>query len=190
VDQVPDLTWLVRLLALTDPTSPRDDVSLDDDVRSHSLAVLDPAGAVIGGAVNHTLPVPGREAAMRTGDPFLDAVLTYADPIFTFVGRQDDEAIRALTARYPAFADALTAAACSTCSAWLERRGADAWRDGRTHVTMVGWHAHRGQSTARWNRRSAISSPLAPRRPRSAPPRPHGGWRPSRAPARTPTGGR
>jgi len=102
------LTWFVRLLALTDPTSPRDDVAINQDVRSHSLAVLDPAGTVIGGAVNDTLPVPGRDAAMRTGDPFLDAVLTYADPIFTFVGRQDDEAITALADRSPAFADALT----------------------------------------------------------------------------------
>jgi hypothetical protein len=102
------MTWLVRLLAITDPTSPRDDISINEDVRSHSLAVLDETGTVIGGAINETMPVPGGDFAMRLDDPFLDAVLNFAGPIFELVGRQDDEAVTALVERCPTFADALT----------------------------------------------------------------------------------
>jgi hypothetical protein len=38
------LIWFVRLLALTDPTSPRADIAVNEDVLSHSLAVVDEAG--------------------------------------------------------------------------------------------------------------------------------------------------
>jgi len=102
------LTWFVRLLAITDPTSPRDDVSVNEDVCSHSLAVVDETGAVIGGAINETMPVPDHDVAIRQDDPFLEAVVNFAGPIFELVDRQDDEAITALADRYPAFADALT----------------------------------------------------------------------------------
>lgn len=102
------LNWFVRLLAITDPTSPRDDVSVNEDVRSHSLAVVDETGTVIGGAINETMPVPDRDFVTRQDDPFLEAVVNYAGPIFELVDRQDDEAITALADRYPAFADALT----------------------------------------------------------------------------------
>ena len=101
------MIWFVRLLAITDPTSPRDDVSVNEDVRSHSLAVVDETGTVIGGAINETMPVPDRDFVTRQDDPFLEAVVNYAGPIFELVDRQDDEAITALADRYPAFADAL-----------------------------------------------------------------------------------
>lgn len=102
------LTWFVRLLAITDPTSPLDDIAVNDDVRSHSLAVVDATGAVIGGAINETLLAPDRDLVLRKDDPFLDAVLSYAAPIFELVEHQDDEAITALVDRYPTFAEALT----------------------------------------------------------------------------------
>jgi hypothetical protein len=102
------LTWLVRLLGLTDPTSPRDAVSLNEDVLAHSLAVLDETGAVIGGAINEPMPASDHGPAFREGDPFLDAVLNFAAPIFDLVARQDDEAVTALADRYPAFTEALT----------------------------------------------------------------------------------
>jgi hypothetical protein len=102
------LVWFVRLLALTDPTSPRDDIRVNEDVRSHSLAVVDDTGTVIGGAINETMSAPGHDLHLRQGDPFLDAVLNYAGPIFELVDRQDLEAITALADRYPTFADALT----------------------------------------------------------------------------------
>jgi hypothetical protein len=94
------LTWFVRLLAITDPTSPRADISVNEDVRSHSLAVVDEKGTVIG-AINETMPAPDRDPAIRRDDPFLDAVLSFAGPIFELVDRQDDKAVAALAHRYP-----------------------------------------------------------------------------------------
>jgi hypothetical protein len=102
------MTWFIRLLALTDPTSPRDAVMVNEDVRSCSLVTLDDSGRVIGGAINETMPPPDLEFALREDDPFLEAVLAYIGPILEMLSRQDAEATTVLADRYPAFADALT----------------------------------------------------------------------------------
>ncbi len=103
------MTWFIRLVALTDPTSPREAVMVNEDVRSYSLVTLDDGGRVIGGAINETMPSPDLEFAVRKDDPFLDAVLGYVGPILEMLSRQDAEATTVLANRYPAFADALAA---------------------------------------------------------------------------------
>lgn len=103
------MMWFIRLIALTDPTSPRDAVMVNDDVRSHSLVTLDDGSRVIGGAINETMPSPDLDFAVREDDPFLEAVLAYIEPILDMLSRQDAEATTVLADRYPAFADALAA---------------------------------------------------------------------------------
>ena len=45
----------------------------------------------------------------RRGDPFLDAVLAFVEPVFALLGAQDTEALKALSVAYPEFGDALAA---------------------------------------------------------------------------------
>ena len=103
------MTWFIRLIALTDPTSPRDAVMINEDVRAHSLVTLDNSGRVIGGAINETMPPPDLDPAFRQDDTFLDAALAYIAPIMDMVGHQEAEAAAVLADRYPGFADALAA---------------------------------------------------------------------------------
>lgn len=95
--------WFVRLLLLTDPTSPS--AATNDAAVAQSIAILDDAGRVIGGAINDVLPPHGATPPLRAGDPFLDAVLTFIAPVLDLLTTQDDAAIAAL-ARYPDFAAA------------------------------------------------------------------------------------
>ena len=100
------LYWFIRLLVLTDPTSPRSAVRVNDDAVRQSLAIVDADGVIIGGAMNETMPPIGVEPAFREDDPFLAAVLGYTHPVLEMLGAQDAEAVTALAARYPAFAEA------------------------------------------------------------------------------------
>jgi hypothetical protein len=101
------LYWFVRLLGLTDPTSPRSSINRNEDVITQSVVVTDPDGQVIGGAVNETLPPPDAEFRVREGDPFLDAALGFVAPIMDLLGTQDVAALAALARHYPQFADAV-----------------------------------------------------------------------------------
>jgi len=103
------MTWFIRLIALTDPTSPRGAVMVNEDVRAHSLVTLDNHGRVIGGAINETLPPPDLDLDLRQQDPFLDAALEFVGPIMDMVGHQEAEATTVLAESYPEFADALAA---------------------------------------------------------------------------------
>ena len=98
--------WFVRLLLLTDPTAPRHAIPLRREVLEQSVAMVDASGRILGGAFNEPLPPPGAEAAMRSGDPFLDAVLSYVGPVMEMLLAQDREALGALSARFPEFAAA------------------------------------------------------------------------------------
>jgi len=97
------LYWFVRLLVLTDPTSPRSDVAVSEEALSQSLAILDDTGDVIGGAINETMPPLVDPPSFRQGDPFLDAVLAFVEPVFALLGAQDAESIKALSIAYPEF---------------------------------------------------------------------------------------
>ncbi len=103
------LYWFIRLLILTDPASPRDAVTVNPGTLMQSLAILDGDGRVIGGALNETMPTLDAAPTVREGDPFLDAVLAYVEPVFALLGAQDAEAVKALSVACPQFRDALVA---------------------------------------------------------------------------------
>jgi hypothetical protein len=102
-DTATQMYWIVRLIALTDPTSPRDAIEVNEDVLNQSLAVVDREERVIGAAFNETMPPFDIEPPLRAGDPILDAVFTVWEPVYAALGAQDAEALAALSARYPAF---------------------------------------------------------------------------------------
>jgi len=102
-DTATQMYWIVRLAALTDPTSPRDAIEVNEDVLDQSLAVVDGEERVIGAAFNETMPPFDVEPPFRAGDPFLDTVFTVWEPVYTALGAQDAEALAALSERYPAF---------------------------------------------------------------------------------------
>jgi len=98
--------WLIRLLVLTDATSPQTAVEVNTEALAQSLAILDECGDVIGGALNETMPPLDGPPSFRRGDPFLDAVLAFVEPVFALLGAQDAEALKALSVAYPEFRDA------------------------------------------------------------------------------------
>ena len=100
------LYWFVRLLLLTDPMSPRGAIEINTEALAQSLAVLDDTGEVIGGAINETMPPLDGPPGFRRGDPFLDAVLAFVEPVFALLGAQEAEALKALSLAYPEFRDA------------------------------------------------------------------------------------
>ncbi len=98
--------WFIRLLVLTDPTSPRGAVQLNEEVLAQSLAIVNSRGQVIGGAFNETMPPLNVAPEFRHDDPFMTANLALWEPVLYQLGAQDAEALRALSARYPAFEEA------------------------------------------------------------------------------------
>ena len=108
-DTATQMYWIVRLLALTDPTSPKDAVEVNGEVLKQSVAILDGEGRAIGSAFNETMPPLYAEPPLREGDPFLDTVVSAWEPVYAALGAQDAEALAALSERYPAFRVALGA---------------------------------------------------------------------------------
>jgi hypothetical protein len=98
--------WFIRLIVLTDATSPRSAIAVSAETLAQSLAILDDTGDVIGGALNETMPPLGGPPNVRRGDPFLDAVLAFVAPVFAMLGAQDEEGVKALSLAYPEFRDA------------------------------------------------------------------------------------
>lgn len=105
-DPETQLYWLIRLTALTDPTSPLDAIEVNEEVLEQSVAILDGDGRVIGGAFNETMPPFDVEPPLREGDPFLDTIVSAWEPVYAALGAQDAEALSALSERYPAFREA------------------------------------------------------------------------------------
>jgi len=99
--------WLIRLVVLTDPSSPMGEVRVNDAALGQSLAVLDEAGRVIGGAFNETMPDGTELPAFRKRDPFLDAVVSHCHPVLEFLGAHETAALEGLEKHYPAFRAAL-----------------------------------------------------------------------------------
>jgi hypothetical protein len=102
-DTATQMYWIVRLAALTDPTSRMDAIEINEVVLEQSVAILDEEGRVIGSAFNETMPPFDVEPPLREGDPFLDTVFGVWEPVYAALGAQDAEALEALSERYPAF---------------------------------------------------------------------------------------
>jgi hypothetical protein len=98
--------WLVRLTALTDPTSPQDAIEVNEETLTQSLAIVDGEGRVIGAAFNQTMPPLDVEPPLREGDPFLDTLLSVWEPVYGALGEQDAKALTALSERYLEFREA------------------------------------------------------------------------------------
>jgi hypothetical protein len=98
--------WIVRLTALTDPTSSADAIEVNEETLAQSLAILDGEGRVIGAAFNETMPPFDVEPPFREDDPFLDTVVSVWEPVYAALGAQDAEALTALSERYPEFREA------------------------------------------------------------------------------------
>jgi len=95
--------WFIRLAVLTAATSPRSAVAVNSPTLAQSLAILDDSGDVIGGALNETMPSVVGPPNSATPNPFLDAVLAFVEPVFALLAAQDADALKALSAAYPAF---------------------------------------------------------------------------------------
>lgn len=100
------LYWFIRLLVLTDPTSPKSAIEICEETLAQSLVIVDQTGEVIGGALNETMPPLDVSPVLREDDPFLAAVFSFVTPILTLLSTQDAEALTALCNQYPAFREA------------------------------------------------------------------------------------
>ncbi len=98
--------WMIRLLVLTDPTSPFSAIQVNRKVIEQSLAIMDGDGAVIGGAFNRTMPYAHPDPPLRHNDPFIVTVLSFFEPIFALLDAQDAEALTALRAQFHEFREA------------------------------------------------------------------------------------
>jgi hypothetical protein len=105
-DTETQMYWIVRLTALTDPTSPQDAIEVNEETLTQSLAILDGEQRVIGAAFNETMAPLDVEPPLREGDPFLDTVGGVWEPVYGALGAQDAEALTALSERYPEFKEA------------------------------------------------------------------------------------
>ena len=105
-DTETSMYWIIRLTALTDPTSPQGAIEVNEEILAQSLAIVDQKGQVIGGAFNETMPPFDVMPEFREDDPFLAAVLEFGEPVYAQLGAQDAEALTALCERYPGFREA------------------------------------------------------------------------------------
>jgi hypothetical protein len=85
------LYWFIRLLILTDPTSPRSAIRVNEEALVQSLAIVDRRRQVIGGAFNDTMPPLDVVPQFREDDPFMAAVLSWVEPVLALLGAQDAE---------------------------------------------------------------------------------------------------
>jgi hypothetical protein len=105
-DTQTQMYWIVRLTALTDPTSPQGAIEVNEETLTQSLAILDGEGRVIGAAFNQTMSPLDVEPPLREGDPFLDTVVGVWEPVYGALGAQDAAALPVLSERYPEFREA------------------------------------------------------------------------------------
>jgi hypothetical protein len=105
-DTETQMYWIVRLTALTDPTSPQGAIEVNEETLAQSLAILDGDGRAIGAAFNETMPPFDVEPSFREGDLFLDTVVGVWEPVYGALGAQDAEALKAISESYQAFREA------------------------------------------------------------------------------------
>jgi hypothetical protein len=101
------LYWFIRLFVFTNPSGSLNDPELNDDLLTHSLAILGDGGKIIGGALNMPVNFLPFEPGTRTGDPFVDAVKSFLQPVRQFLKSQEVSAFHFLGGRFPAFKQAL-----------------------------------------------------------------------------------
>jgi hypothetical protein len=100
------MTWFIRLFLLTDPTSPQSAIRVNEEALTQSLAIVDENGTILGGAFNEPMPPLDVPFPLREEDLFLTAAFAFVEPIFDLLWAQDQGALAALSAQYPAFQDA------------------------------------------------------------------------------------
>src|SRR3712207_5685934 len=61
--------WFIRLFVLTDPTSPRSAIRVNEEILAQSLAIVDSMGQVIGEAFDETMPPLAVSPEFRENDP-------------------------------------------------------------------------------------------------------------------------
>ena len=91
--------WFVRLLTLTNPNDPLNEIGMNSDTLNLSLGIFDNDDKVIGGAIN--MPIYPEEAPFRENDSFLDAVLNHINPILGIILPQEHESLEALQQKFP-----------------------------------------------------------------------------------------
>ena len=77
--------WIIRLTALTDPTSPQGAIEVNEEILAQSLAIVDEEGRIIGGAFNETMSPFDVMHEFRE-DPFLAASLAAWEPVYAQLG--------------------------------------------------------------------------------------------------------
>jgi hypothetical protein len=103
------LFWIIRLFALTGPSSKVDQIQMNEHVLSHSLAVTGDAGEIIGGALNLSLSQEDTDLPIRLNDPFIQALYPWFEPIHCLLKTQENIALQALCKQYSDFKASLQA---------------------------------------------------------------------------------
>jgi len=98
--------WSIRLRLLTDPTSRQSAIRVNEEVLGQSLAIVNQAGEVLGGAFNKPTPPLDAAHAFRQGDLFMTAVVSCLEPARILFNTQNTDAMEALCTQFPAFRDA------------------------------------------------------------------------------------
>jgi hypothetical protein len=102
--------WIVRLFLLCCSWSVTNDmgrISPNQSIISHSLAVLDDFGKVIGGSLSSVAHLDELRMPLRKGDIFLDATNSFFAPINRLLVEQEIAALEYLAAHVPDFNAAL-----------------------------------------------------------------------------------
>jgi len=105
-DTETQMYWIVRLTALTDPTSPTGAIEVDEVTLAQSFAALDGEGRVICAAFNKTMGPLDVEPQLREDYPFLDTIISVWEPVYGALGAQDATALTAISERYQEFREA------------------------------------------------------------------------------------
>lgn len=98
--------WFIRLMVLTDSSSPLNDIRSNDELFKLSLAIQDENGKIIGGAYNIPLASHLEEHPQRTNDPFINAIGPFIKPPLSLIIEQEHIAIELLHKKYPSFKSA------------------------------------------------------------------------------------
>ncbi len=103
------LFWFIRLFIFTEPFRPLDAIVQNESALKQSLAALNGAGDVIGGALNISLDLSKAAFSIRENDPFISAVFSFFEPGAQFLTSQVNLSLNALCKKYTAFSTALKA---------------------------------------------------------------------------------
>lgn len=99
--------WVIRLFILTDPGRPLRNIEINEHLLTHTLAMLNDAGEIIGGAFNMPAFLADVEQSLRTDDPFMDAAYSFFQRIHYLLISQESVALNYLSHSYTDFKTAL-----------------------------------------------------------------------------------